>query len=444
MRSTSVHRPFLPSTPSVIGYSGVCLTILFFSYLRIIDPAGAMVLLKEDGWIENLTAISLFLASFLLFATARIERNSVRRCVYVLGGLAMMFGAGEEISWGQRIIGFATPDILLDFNSQKEFNIHNIYSSRSDYYGPNIVGAKFLFVVAIAAFFCRKDKLLGIPLPSIFLVFSFLASTIFLSYLDYYNMSWIEYCMHFSGRPSNVLLLVLLFFTLCDRNWVVSIAVIAILALFSAHEYPSENIYNYLKYEIIEFSFAFACLLYAVELFRHLRIMDNALRFQSKENPRWWWIAFESSLPMNIRLSMINGISALIIAGSIGLAVLGYFNSEITAALVEKEYSRIKAAKPIIRSKFDVYLLDDYIIYFKAPCAPSDRRELFFLHTVPTNPLPGIRRRRFNHIPPGWFDDTPPGGRCLSFIPLPDYDIVSISTGQNGVGSWEETFRFIE
>ena len=279
----------------------------------------------EDGYIENLTAISLFLAGFLLFATARMERNSVRRCIYVLGGLVMMFGAGEEISWGQRIFEFATPDILLDLNHQREFNVHNMFRSSDSW---RVLVSNFIFMVALAAFFCRKDKLLGIPLPSIFLGLCFLASKAFLTHSDN-NMNWIEYWIHFASRPDNVLLLVLLFFTLYGRNWVVSIAVIAVLTFFYAHEYPGTKYYGRI-HEVPEFSFSFACLLYAVELFRRFRIMEVRHVSNQKRNPGRE-TAFAISLPMNVRLSMINGASALIIAGSIGLVVLEYFSPETTS-----------------------------------------------------------------------------------------------------------------
>lgn len=38
----------------------------------------------------------------------------------------MFIGAGEEISWGQRIFDFATPENLAAVNVQNEFNFHNI------------------------------------------------------------------------------------------------------------------------------------------------------------------------------------------------------------------------------------------------------------------------------------------------------------------------------
>ena len=41
-------------------------------------------------------------------------------------GLVFFTGFGEEISWGQRIINFQTPDIIEKHNVQKEFNFHNL------------------------------------------------------------------------------------------------------------------------------------------------------------------------------------------------------------------------------------------------------------------------------------------------------------------------------
>ena len=149
------------------------------------------------------------------------------------------------------------------------------------------------------------------------------------------------------------------------------------------------------------------------------------------------WIAFAGSLPVNVRPSMINGVSASILAGSIGLAALGYFDSGITSVLVEKGYSRIRGAEPIIRAKFDVHLVENHLIYFKTPCAPSDKRETFFLQVVPTdvNALPeGLPRKRgFEHrdyYVSVRLDATHAGGRCMAVVPLPEYDVAAIRTGQ--------------
>ena len=442
-----------PRPLSIFCYLCACSAALFFSYLNIVDPAGVASLLWEDGWVENLTAISLFLAGLLLFATAWMERSFSRRCIYILGGLAMGFGAGEEIDWGQRIFMF-----MMD--PPKAASIHNVHHVwLFDRFLP--LAPLLLCTVTLAAFFCGKDRLFGIPLPSILLVLCLLLMLSYRENVDPHGTNPIAYHMSLPSRTENALLLVLLSFTLFRRKAVFFIPTLAVLAFFHAHEYmnSSSDVYPaaLMVEESGEFLFGLFCAFYAAELFERSRIMDGAPRrpgtpFHSGEQSGGW-IAFASSLPVNVRSSMVNGISALVIAGSIGLAVLGYFNPETTSAFVEKGYSRIRDAEPIVRAEFDVYLVENQLIYFKTPCAPADKRETFFLHVFPTdvNVLPRGRRRKrgFDHRDywiSVWLDVTHAGGRCMAVVPLPDYGVAGIRTGQytrNGP-SWTETFRFIE
>lgn len=43
----------------------------------------------------------------------------------ILGALGYIGIAGEEVSWGQRVFHFETPEEYVDANSQGEFNLHN-------------------------------------------------------------------------------------------------------------------------------------------------------------------------------------------------------------------------------------------------------------------------------------------------------------------------------
>lgn len=56
-------------------------------------------------------------------------RTSLPRFALVLGvlyGLAYIWAGGEEISWGQRIIGFESPEYFRENNDQQEFTFHNL------------------------------------------------------------------------------------------------------------------------------------------------------------------------------------------------------------------------------------------------------------------------------------------------------------------------------
>jgi hypothetical protein len=84
---------------------------------------------REDGFIEWLTVLALLSGALLSFYRAVRLRN-VRSWLFVsasvLLGLLFIFGAGEEISWGQRLLNVKSSAFFLKHNSQGETNLHNI------------------------------------------------------------------------------------------------------------------------------------------------------------------------------------------------------------------------------------------------------------------------------------------------------------------------------
>ena len=85
---------------------------------------------SEDGFFENMTAIFLFIAFVAFFLSAKISNKKnlgwkIISFQFLLGAFCLLFLL-EEISWGQRIFGWGTPDWMNKINSQHETNIHNI------------------------------------------------------------------------------------------------------------------------------------------------------------------------------------------------------------------------------------------------------------------------------------------------------------------------------
>ncbi len=76
----------------------------------------------EDGLFEYFTAI-FFLAACLVFGRIFFR---TRKIFFLLLSIVLFVGFGEEISWGQRIFGFGTPDYLMQHNVQGETTLHNI------------------------------------------------------------------------------------------------------------------------------------------------------------------------------------------------------------------------------------------------------------------------------------------------------------------------------
>ena len=252
----------LDSKLAICGCLCIFLAFSFFSYAGVLN-LDIEFLLGEDGVVEVLTAACLFLASLLLFAAAKAEKARLRRCAYLLGGLAMAISCGEELSWGQHVFGFATPDFLLVSNRQQEFNFHNI----------EIVGTRVPYILATAplllstltcvAFFCRKEDVLGIPLPSLPLMLGFLL-VIHPQYSKIPGL-WLLF------SPPGILLLsffLFLLFSKLVRLCIFTVALLTMPAAIMCAGYERAYVVWHVHNEMREQMLALACLFYAAELWR--------------------------------------------------------------------------------------------------------------------------------------------------------------------------------
>jgi len=108
-------------------------------------------------------------------------------------------------------------------------------------------------------------------------------------------------------------------------------------------------------------------------------------------------------------------------------------------------YAAAKASEPIVQSRFDVHHVDGALIYVKEPCGEAEITDSdFMLRVVP---------ERSADIPDAWrafeYEDRSfhfPGhgalfdGKCVALVPLPDYPVAAVRTGQWTAGPtwiWE-------
>jgi hypothetical protein len=128
----------------------------------------------EDGIVEWVGAAFLLAAAVLMFLLFRHARASGVARLKTLSflALALLFfvAAGEELSWGQRLLGVETPAALKEVNTQKEINIHNLYGGSG---GQNLSSRGFqafwitwgILIPVVAAASGRARRFIGRFIP---------------------------------------------------------------------------------------------------------------------------------------------------------------------------------------------------------------------------------------------------------------------------------------
>jgi hypothetical protein len=113
----------------------IALAVLAVSYgVLVFDDDTVVALGTEDGLFECATSVLFAITGGLLawmyvkcpYANDLLVLRTRRNIFFLLLALVFLFGAGEEISWGQRIFGFETPESIAKENLQGEMNIHNL------------------------------------------------------------------------------------------------------------------------------------------------------------------------------------------------------------------------------------------------------------------------------------------------------------------------------
>ena len=105
-----------------IAFAGlVAMTALYRPLYRVIINEDALV-----EWAQLLVLVALVPMGLALAVRLWRRQERMFAALFTIAAIGAFFIAGEEISWGQRILGLATPGDLADINQQGETNVHNI------------------------------------------------------------------------------------------------------------------------------------------------------------------------------------------------------------------------------------------------------------------------------------------------------------------------------
>lgn len=154
--------------------------------------------MKEDALIEYMQALLFLFGAclwgFAFFMTSKVKGHALRlRLFYILFMGMFLFFFLEELSYGQRLFGFSTPEGLEEVNMQGETTVHNIGIENSLTW-MHVLMALFLITIGIifpllklgsrwAAGIFEK---LQMPVVNHNLIACFCISLVFYSYPGFY------------------------------------------------------------------------------------------------------------------------------------------------------------------------------------------------------------------------------------------------------------------
>lgn len=273
------HGRFAFSATILVTLLSFLIFILF-----LIKPGLFSYMSLEDGVVEWGSVLFLLGACFFLLASFNMYIRDARNYKYrafisVLFSVALFVVAMEEISWFQRVLEFETPVAFVD-NEQKEFNLHNFYTTLSEnlYYLGSflfLILLPFIFILFPNMTLFRGLKEL-IPRPFIIVI----ASLAFCLNFDMWN-GLITQATFFA---SIIILLLLskLMRSTTDRYCVFIVICLAVIQQFTYLITPTGFMRIWEITEYKEFLIPIAFFIYSVDSFYQIKLITSNLRQKRK------------------------------------------------------------------------------------------------------------------------------------------------------------------
>lgn len=158
-------------------------------------------LFTEDSLFEYLTSIFYFQAGIVAIIigwTFRREGRCTLAAAYFFLALGVFFVAGEEISWGQRILNIETPQAIVKINTQGELTIHNLEPfQRILHFTYVAVGAygAILWMLTLPSIAPFSTRIASYIIPPWYLATYFLPVLVFYAHLEAStrDTAWFQY-----------------------------------------------------------------------------------------------------------------------------------------------------------------------------------------------------------------------------------------------------------
>lgn len=172
--------------------------LIYAAVLQAADPEFYYASVQEDEYLEWGSFWAFFVAAGVFTLGALRQRKAVQRFPWFLLGVGLFcfFVAMEEISWGQRVIGYRPPSYFLEHNFQQELNVHNVVGTPYRKLALKVIIAGYGVALPLLALVPPLGRLLtraGLVAPPAALVPAFLAAL--LTYIYYpweHSGEWVE------------------------------------------------------------------------------------------------------------------------------------------------------------------------------------------------------------------------------------------------------------
>lgn len=435
------------------GWLATGLTFLAVNGLFTVSPIAWVILKEEDGWVENLTLVFYVLAGALLFVAAKAEKRLFPRFVFIAGCVAMVFMAGEEINWGQRILDPHMPESLQQ-HTQGEFSFHNRVRTENlpDIGAARVTQGRFsvhnsmnkrwlgvlhkffllfmllLCVTTVAASFSRKAGFFGVPLPTLPLVLALLLicahSRLSLPLPNPDDAaSYIVFHLFrlFNSRDMVVLVVLAAWALFTKRSALVLAAAASIMLFWTDAHVRIQNGHGWIFGETWEMLVSLFWLCYAGEL----ACRGTAARGGAAADVEAPRAGRGEAFPIR------PAVSCLVLAGSAGLMAFAHFY--VRAVPLMPDVTR--STTPVNAAGFAVHFTGERLVYFRETCELADAHAGdFFVHIVPKDQADLPERRKKSGFDLMYFNFDSQGvlnqGSCYGSVRLPNYAIASIRTGQ--------------
>jgi hypothetical protein len=158
---------------------------------------------QEDEFLEWATFWGFVVAAGLYFSSAMRQFKLSRQLPWFIFGLSLFcfLVAMEEISWGQRLLGYRAPDFFLEQNFQQEFNLHNVVDTSFRKLVMKMILLGYGVIMSAVSLWPPINRIflrLRVVAPSPWLIVSFLSSFLIYSWYPWsHTGEWVELAMAF-------------------------------------------------------------------------------------------------------------------------------------------------------------------------------------------------------------------------------------------------------